>query len=146
MRLFEAKETGSLVMLFRLFSPLITARLYSMISMLKTLTRDHAWPNTVHYMQHPLRAQSWSETPFKRMINLCHGRFRCDGCQFGLKNHKTDRPLQKPWGWFSSLAEIRKALNKVCTHDPGEHDKIEGDITSSTATYPPKLCAEFTNG
>ena len=41
------------VMLFRLFSPLITVSLYSMMSMLQTLTRDHdhAWSNTANYMQ-----------------------------------------------------------------------------------------------
>ena len=47
------KRQVHFVMLFRLFSPLITVSLYSMMSMLQTLTRDHdhAWSNTANYMQ-----------------------------------------------------------------------------------------------
>ena len=94
--------------------------------------------------EHPLRAQSWGEPTFKRMVQLWGGRFRCDGCQFGLKHPKTERPLQKPWGWFSSVPEIKTALHKMCTHEAWEHEKIEGDVTSMTAIYPSKLCAVFT--
>lgn len=47
------KRQVHFVMLFTLFSPLITVSLYRMRSMLQTLTRDHdhAWSNTANYMQ-----------------------------------------------------------------------------------------------
>ena len=77
------------------------------------------------------------------MLQLCGQRFRCDGCTFGCVHPKTGRPLQKSWGWFSSNPHIERALNKLCTHEPHEHDVIEGEITSSTAVYPTKLCQAF---
>ena len=60
--------------------------------------------------EQPLRTSSWKE---KSMLRLCGERFRCDGCQFGLENRK-GLPIQKPWGWFSSLSVVKEALNRVC--------------------------------
>ena len=48
--------------------------------------------------EHPLRATSWKEPSFRKMVRLCGGeRFRCDGCSFGLKS-AGGFPIQKPWG------------------------------------------------
>ena len=93
--------------------------------------------------EHPLRAQSWSEVSWKHMCKLGSGRFRVDGCMFGCKSPKSGRPLQKPWGWFSSCESIRQKLQRRCTHENHEHDPIEGEITSSTAVYPRQLCLTF---
>ena len=93
--------------------------------------------------EHPLRAQSWSETSWKNMCQLGHGRFRVDGCMFGCKSPKSGRPLQKPWGWFSSCESIRQSLCRRCTHGENDHDLIEGDITSGAAVYPRQLCLAF---
>lgn len=93
--------------------------------------------------EHPLRAQSWSETSWKNMCQLCDGRFRVDGCMFGCRSPKSGRPLQKPWGWFSSCESIRQKLERRCQHGDNEHDPIEGDITSGTAIYPRQLCMTF---
>ena len=90
-----------------------------------------------------MRAQSWSEPSWNKAMKLCGERFRCDGCRFGCQNPKTGRPILKSWGWFSSHAGVRQALEKKCQHEKGKHDAIEGDITSGTAVYPPLLCVAF---
>ena len=93
--------------------------------------------------EHPLRAQSWSEPSWNKAMKLCGERFRCDGCRFGCQSPKTGRPILKSWGWFSSHAGVRQALEKKCQHEKGEHDVIEGDITSGTAVYPRLLRVAF---
>lgn len=60
-----------------------------------------------------------------------------------MKHPKTGHPLQKAWGWFSTRGDVRKVLNQLCQHKVGEHDPIEGDVTSGTAVYPPRLCLAF---
>ena len=90
-----------------------------------------------------MRAQSWSEPSWNKAMRLCGERFRCDGCRFGCQNPKTGRTILKSWGWFSSHAGVRQALEKKCQHEKGEHDVIEGDITSGTAVYSRLLCVAF---
>ena len=60
-----------------------------------------------------------------------------------MKSGKTGIPVQKPWGWFSSLPGIEKALNKTCQHGPQRHAKISGKEVAETAMYPPLLCRAF---
>ena len=93
--------------------------------------------------EHPLRASSWKEASWEETAELCHGRFRCDGCMHGLKNPETQRPLQKSWGWFSSDSRIRDVLEKKCNHPPEAHDIVEGKLTPMTASYPEALCTVF---
>ena len=76
-------------------------------------------------------------------MKLCGERFRCDGCRFGCKHPKTGRPILRSWGWFSSHAGVRQALEKKCQHEKGGHDVLEGDFTSGTAVYPRLLCIAF---
>lgn len=94
--------------------------------------------------EQPLRASSWKETSWKHIVSLCQTqRFRCDGCMFDLRSPKTGNLLLKSWGWFSSRKDIVDKLQKKCCHGTCAHEPIEGDITSSTAVYPPDLCKAF---
>ena len=94
--------------------------------------------------EQPLRADSWKEPHVRKMVRLCGGeRFRCDGCRFGMWSCRCSLPIQKPWGWFSSDPEIYKALHKPCQHGRQRHAQLHSRETSSTATYPPKLCKAF---
>lgn len=93
--------------------------------------------------EHPLRAQSWKLCDMRYMTHLCGGRFVVNGCRHGLKNPKTGRFLRKPWGWFSTHAKIREALELKCNHSKDMHDLIQGDLTARTAIYPDLLCRRF---
>ena len=94
--------------------------------------------------EQPLRAASWKEPTVRRMLQLCNAeRFRCDGCQFGMKSRITGLPIQKPYGWFSSLQSIRDALHRCCQLGNHEHAVIAGKEITETATYPKKLCKVF---
>ena len=93
--------------------------------------------------EHPLTASSWKEPSMRKMVKICGGeKFRCDGCRFGTQNDQGE-PLQKPWGWFSSHDGIRRALNKTCLHQPGEHAKMTSKDKPASAVYPDRLCKAF---
>ena len=80
----------------------------------------------------------------RRMVKLCgNEKIRCDGCQFGMRSLKSGLPVQKPWGWFSSCPEIREALNRRCSHLPGQHAKMDSQEIAASATYPTALCRTF---
>ena len=93
--------------------------------------------------EHPLRAQSWSLHDMKRMVKICGGRFVVYGCSHGLRNPKTGKFLLKPWGWFATHEGVRKALERACVHEKGEHEHVQGGLTASTAVYPYLLCQRF---
>ena len=93
--------------------------------------------------EQPWTAKSWNEKPWAKMTKKGGGRFRVDGCRFGMKNHRTDRLIQKGWGFFSSLRSIQKAIGMTCNHPAAMHDKIEGALTAKTAVYPGLLCKKF---
>lgn len=93
--------------------------------------------------EHPLAAQSWSVHDMKIMARLGGGRFTVHGCRHGMKNSKTGKFLRKPWGWFSSHAGVRKALELKCNHERHMHDLIQGSLTAPTAIYPRLLCLRF---
>ena len=93
--------------------------------------------------EHPLRAQSGKLCDMRYMTHLCGGRFVVNGCRHGWKNPKTGRLLRKPWGWFSTHAKIREALELKCNHSKDMHDLIQGDLTARTAIYPELLCRRF---
>ena len=95
-------------------------------------------------VEQPLRASSWGLTEVREMVRLCGGtRFRVDGCRHGLRNPDTGRLFQKPWGWCSTHAGVRKALEMTCCHGRNEHDRVEGRYTARTAVYPYLLCRRF---
>ena len=93
--------------------------------------------------EHPLRAQSWSLPDMKRMVKICGERFVVYGCSHGLRNPKTGKFLLKPWGWFATHEGVRKALERACVHERGEHDHVQGSLTAPTAVYPYLLCQRF---
>ena len=93
--------------------------------------------------EQPWAADTWSESPWARMTLRAGGRFRVDGCMFGMRHPVTGLLLQKGWGFFSSDPSLRKALSKTCNHAHGMHTPIEGSVTASTATYPRELCWHF---
>ena len=79
----------------------------------------------------------------RKMVRLCGERFAVHGCMHGMCSRDTRELVKKPWGWFSTHAGIRKALERKCIHGTGAHRVIQGSITSSTAVYPPLLCRRF---
>ena len=93
--------------------------------------------------EQPLRALSWGEESWQHMTKVAGGRFRVDGCEWGMKHPRTQRRLQKSWGWFSTCLRLRTALERKCSHDKGDHALVEGSITSQTAMYPQELCQAF---
>ena len=93
--------------------------------------------------EHPLRAGSWERTDMGKMADMCGGRFAVYGCQHGMHDPKDDVSLQKAWGWFSTLRDIRNVLEGNCTHPKGTHGLVEGHRTAMTAIYPPLLCERF---
>ena len=94
-------------------------------------------------LEQPLRASSWKEPCVKRILHLCGGRFRVDGCQHGSRDTKTGRLMQKSFGWLSSSVAIKRALHRTCNHSPDMHIPIEGERTAASAVYPPLLCRRF---
>ena len=94
--------------------------------------------------EQPLRAASWHEPTVRKMVQICGGtRFRCDGCRFNLRSPRTGVPIQKPWGWFSSMPAMRKELERTCQHGQQHHATLNAKETAQTATYPPPLCRAF---
>ena len=94
--------------------------------------------------EQPLRAASWQEPTMKKILNLCNAvRFRCDGCQFGLKDERSGKHVQKLWGWFSSIPEMAEALGRSCKSASHEHVSVTGPALAATAQYPRKLCQTF---
>ena len=96
--------------------------------------------------EQPWKAGAWKEKTWSRMAKMAGGKFRVDGCRFGMKNPKTQKLFQKGWGFFSSSMEVRLRLAKTCNHPAAMHDRIEGSYTASTAVYPPALCKAFVQG
>lgn len=93
--------------------------------------------------EHPLAAQSWSQTQLGKMAQKCGGRFTVYGCCHGMFHQPSKKLLRKPWGWFTTKRLVRDALESRCHHPPEMHRKIEGAITPTTATYPVILCRRF---
>lgn len=60
----------------------------------------------------------------------------------GLRSRHGDL-LLKPWGWFSTHAGVRRALERRCSHGTKAHPPIQGSLTSATAIYPRLLCKRF---
>ena len=56
---------------------------------------------------------------------------------------KRNIPIQKPWGWFNSIPEMKEQLAKTCTLGSHQHDNVTGSELAQTAQYPPKLCLTF---
>ena len=94
--------------------------------------------------EQPLRALSWQEPTVRKMLQLCGDRFCRDGCQFGLRDSKTNQFIQKPWGWFNSLKGVRESLSRTCDHRKHQqHAHPTGRDLAATATYPQALCRTF---
>ena len=95
--------------------------------------------------KHPYRASSWKLPEMRTMVRLCGSeRFVVHGCMHGLKNPKNGRKWQKPCGWFSSLPEMRHALEMPCNDAREEHEPIQGGRnTAMTAACPGPLCRKF---
>lgn len=95
-------------------------------------------------VEHPLRAVSWGLADMRVMVRLCGGeRFRVDGCRHGLVNRDTRRLFQKPWGWCTTHANVRKALELHCNHPKDSHDHVCGKYTAGTVVYPYLLRRRF---
>ena len=90
--------------------------------------------------EQPLRAQSWKEESWRAMTRMAGGRFRSDGCAWGLRHPQTRKFMQKSWGWFSTCQRLRQILARTCNHQPHEHSCVEGSVTALTAQYPVLLC------
>lgn len=93
--------------------------------------------------EHPLHAQSWKLPEMQAMTKLCGHRFSVHGCRHGLISKGTGQLVKKPWGWFSTMSEIKEALSLTCNHGPKAHPVIQGSDTAATAIYPPLLCFRF---
>lgn len=93
--------------------------------------------------EQPLMAQSWSEDEMIKMVRMCGDRFPVHGCRHGLKSKRYGTLVKKPWGWFSSLSEMKHVLSLCCNHGTKAHPVIQGSDTSATAVYPPLLCRRF---
>lgn len=89
-------------------------------------------------LEQPLRALSWKEPSLRRIVQLCGGRFRVDGCRHGSCDVHTGRSILKSYGWVSSNLGIRKAIQLSCNHPPHTHIPIEGRRTAASAI--PKFC------
>ena len=96
--------------------------------------------------EQPWTATTWKEKTWAKMTKMAGGRFRVDGCRYGMKHPKSGLLLQKGWGFFASMAEIRVRIAKTCNHPAAMHDTIEGNITAKTAVYPNALCRSFADG
>ena len=93
--------------------------------------------------EHPLHAQSWRHTDMRVMARMCGGRFVVHGCRHGLVSKTKGVLLKKPWGWFSTLDEMKHVLALTCNHGPKAHPVIQGADTAATAVYPTLLCNRF---
>lgn len=93
--------------------------------------------------EQPLRALSWKEPALRKASAMCGGRFRVDGCCHGLIDGKTNKLMQKSFGWLSNNMAIRKAIQRTCNHKPDMHIPVEGGRTASSAVYPKLLCSRF---
>lgn len=96
--------------------------------------------------EQPWTATTWKEKSWDKMTRRAGGRFRVDGCRYGMKHPKSGLLLQKGWGFFASMAGIRLKIARTCNHPAAMHDKIEGNITAQTAVYPTALCRCFADG
>jgi hypothetical protein len=93
--------------------------------------------------EQPWKASSWNERPWAALAKRAGGRFRVDGCRFGMKDPKTKLLMQKGWVFFATKLELKKALAKTCNHPPEAHIRIEGRLTAASAEYPRQLCTAF---
>ena len=96
--------------------------------------------------EQPWTASSWKEPAWARIARMAGGRFRVDGCRYGMKHPDSGKLLQKGWGFFATHPGIRRLIAKTCNHSPEQHCPIEGKITASTAEYPKALCRQFVLG
>ena len=96
--------------------------------------------------EQPWTASSWNEKPWNHICKLAGGRFKVDGCAFGLKDVVSGKLMHKSWGFFSSHPGVKRRLGKTCNHAPHDHVRIEGRLTASSAVYPRKLCDAFAKG
>lgn len=93
--------------------------------------------------EQPWTASSWKEPSWAKMAKMAGGRFRVDGCRFGMRHPENHKLLQKGWGFCCTNFEIQKAIHRTCNHPPSMHAHIEGKITALTAEYPLLLCKHF---
>ena len=93
--------------------------------------------------EQPWAALSWKEKPVEQLVKMTGGRFRVDGCRFGLKHPDSGLLLQKGWGFFATLPELRQKLARTCNHPAAMHDRIEGRVTAMSAIYPKELCKVY---
>lgn len=92
--------------------------------------------------EHPLMAQSWSEECCQRIVSLGEGRFRVDGCRYGMVSSKTRHPVLKAWGIVSNHGGLRQHLPRVCRGHHESHERLEGTAVSASAVYPQQMCRQ----
>ena len=93
--------------------------------------------------EQPWTASSWSEPTWSKLARMAGGRFRVDGCRFGMKSPENGLLFQKAWGFFCTNPRIRIAIQRTCNHPPQAHTPIQGKMTALTAEYPVQLCKHF---
>ena len=93
--------------------------------------------------EQPWTAKTWNEPTWSKLTRMAGGRFRVDGCRFGMKSPQNGFLLQKGWGFFSTHRGIQFAIQKTCNHPPEKHTPIQGKVTALTAEYPVQLCKHF---
>ena len=126
------KRQVHFVMLFRLFSPLITVSLYSMMSMLQTLTRDHdhAWSNTANYMQ-------WAR--FLRALGLlgkapAHNTIETGSAPL-LYNYYPARSTSILIRKTTSANLLRSNLARICRAGSGEDAPLKSVFLTNLNLY-----------
>lgn len=93
--------------------------------------------------EQPWSALTWEEQSWAKIAKMAGGRFRVDGCRYGLRHPKNHKLLQKGWGFFCTHFGIQKAIQRTCNHPSYMHAHVEGNVTALTAEYPPLLCKHF---
>ena len=96
------------------------------------------------YWEWPRRCRGWSLKLLKGLREWMSQKasaylVKLDGCQFGLRNPRTNNLLQKAWSILTTDEQLLQ-LQQVCSKKHRQqfvHETIQGaDLTASTAYYP----------
>ena len=103
-----------------------------------------------YVFEHPLTSKAWLEREVQNIIQREDTLMvRSDQCRFGLKSVSGGLHM-KPTGWLTNSEEIRRSLDKQCSHEH-VHEHVIGSSTGGSRArlsqeYPPQLVQAIIHG
>ena len=88
-------------------------------------------------VENPRGSDLWRHPLLQRWITSQGSRIaKVDLCSYGLTSPDTGLPLKKPLSLLNNSETFTEHVSRLCAHQAGDHQPIQGRLTGGTAVYP----------